>query len=254
MSSNSHIQNSSFSSFQSIISEMKTAETFNARLSVTKDLNKITNSSKLEEISKSEIINILSEWINNYREQITSGNSLTPDEEDIIINIVSLCDKCNLKVNVLKKSKIAKNLNKLGKVLNSSNKSKKPCENLVKKWRKDAENKEENLTNEVLNKKTNRDNNNNFLSSSETNNNNNIKNSINNNLINPNKKYEPNLILNNFLFLNNFCIKIYFFLFQKYIYKNNYLKIKIIIHINILKKKIIFLLFSFLHKHSLIFY
>ena len=236
MSSNSHIQNSSFSSFQSIISEMKTAETFNARLSVTKDLNKITNSSKLEEISKSEIINILSEWINNYREQITSGNSLTPDEEDIIINIVSLCDKCNLKVNVLKKSKIAKNLNKLGKVLNSSNKSKKPCENLVKKWRKDAENKEENLTNEVLNKKTNRDNNNN------------IKNSINNNLINPNKKYEPNLILNNFLFLNNFCIKIYFFLFQKYIYKNNYLKIKIIIHINILKKKLYFYFFhSFTH-------
>jgi hypothetical protein len=220
MSSNSHIQNSSFSSFQSIISEMKTAETFNARLSVTKDLNKITNNSKLEEISKSEIINILSEWINNYREQITSGNSLTPDEEDIIINIVSLCDKCNLKVNVLKKSKIAKNLNKLGKVLNSSNKSKKPCENLVKKWRKDAENKEENLTNEVLNKKTNRDNNNNFLSSSETNNNNNIKNSINNNLINPNKKYEPNLILNNFLFLNNFCIKIYFFYF-----KNIFIKI-----------------------------
>ena len=215
MSSNSYIQNSSFSSFQSIISEMKNAETFNDRLTVTKELNKISNQMKLEEISKSEIINILSDWINGYREQIQSGNSLTPDEEEIIINIVSLCDKCNLKVNILKNSKIAKNLNKLRKVLNSNNKSKKPCEELVKKWRKDVEEKEDNNVNEFLHKKTNRDNNNNFLSSSETNNNNNIKNSINNNLINPNKKYEPNLILNNFLFLNNFCIKIYFFFISK---------------------------------------
>jgi len=218
MSSNSYIQNSSFSSFQSIISEMKNAETFNDRLTVTKELNKISNQMKLEEISKSEIINILSDWINGYREQIQSGNSLTPDEEEIIINIVSLCDKCNLKVNILKNSKIAKNLNKLRKVLNMNNKSKKPCEELVKKWRKDVEEKEDNNVNEFLHKKTNRDNNNNFLSSSETNNNNNINNSINNNLINPNKKYEPNLILIKFFCIFVDIYKYFLISKKKYIY------------------------------------
>lgn len=110
--------------------------TINSRLQATKNLLDIKNEYLIEKFIQLKGLSILGSWLKEYKVSVKSGTELTRDEEFIVQNIIFLCDRMHLSINVLKESKIGKYINGLGKALGEDKKPKKFCENIVAKWRK----------------------------------------------------------------------------------------------------------------------
>ena len=146
-------------SLHSLINSMEKANTMSQRLQITKSLLTITEKSILDQLIPLKVIHTLSKWIHEYKEEKTKGMEIPPDEIKIIIDIVNLCHKIELKINDLRSTKIGKNINKLGKALSSNNPAKKCCEGIVLKWRKMIDEDDERIDNntELIGKKTTRD-------------------------------------------------------------------------------------------------
>lgn len=204
-------QISNLQSLRSLISSMENADTMSQRLHITESLLTITDKNILDQLIPLKVIHSLSKWIHEYKEEKIRGMEIPPDEIKIIIDIVNLCQRVELKKNDLKSTKIGKNINKLGKALNNNNQAKKYCEDIVSKWRKMIDEDDERIENNtgLMGKKTNRDKN--YVTSS--------KNISNVNYIS--KKY---VNVNFFkLILKKFFMHIYLLIINKY-FKNNFQK------------------------------
>ena len=198
-------------SLHSLISSMENADTMSQRLHITESLLTITDKSILDQLIPLKVIHSLSKWIHEYKEEKIRGMEIPPDEIKIIIDIVNLCQRVELKKNDLKSTKIGKNINKLGKALNNNNQAKKYCEDIVSKWRKMIDEDDERIENNtgLMGKKTSRDKN--YVTSS--------KNISNLNFHNISKKY---VNVNFFkLILKKFFMHIYLLIINKY-FKNNF--------------------------------
>ncbi len=204
-------QISNLQSLRSLISSMENADTMSQRLHITESLLTITDKNILDQLIPLKVIHSLSKWIHEYKEEKIRGMEIPPDEIKIIIDIVNLCQRVELKKNDLKSTKIGKNINKLGKALNNNNQAKKYCEDIVSKWRKMIDEDDERIENNtgLMGKKTSRDKN--YVTSS--------KNISNLNFHNISKKY---VNVNFFkLILKKFFMHIYLLIINKY-FKNNF--------------------------------
>ena len=159
---------STVTQLQSFIKKLPKCHTISSRLTATKNLLDIKNNELYQKFIELKGLLHLSNWLKEYKKSVASGTDLTRDEEFIVINIISLCEKIHLSINDLKISKIGKNINSLGKNLPEGN-VKKRCEEIVANWREMIEagnednieeNNEENKPKQFLKIKTQRNNHN----------------------------------------------------------------------------------------------
>ena len=159
---------STVTQLQSFIKKLPNCHTISSRLTATKNLLDIKNNELYQKFIELKGLLHLSNWLKEYKKSVASGTDLTRDEEFIVINIISLCEKIHLSINDLKISKIGKNINSLGKNLPEGN-VKKRCEEIVANWREMIEagnednieeNNEENKPKQFLKIKTQRNNHN----------------------------------------------------------------------------------------------
>lgn len=146
---------SSLPELQSFIKLLPKCETISSKLAATQNLLDIdiTEIDLYKQFIELKGLLIFSGWIKEYKNSVQKGTDLTKDEEVIVTNIVTLCDKMNLTISDLKNSKIGKNINSLAKLLSEDKIPKKPCSDIVAKWRFMIDANEENEKNEKENNK-----------------------------------------------------------------------------------------------------
>lgn len=227
----------SLPSLQSLVSQMKSSSSFSSRQNHVQSILTIKDPFLYDELINSKGIHILSKWIHDYKESVQGGGDISSEEEELIMDIIDICERCSLSINDLRDTKIGKNINKLGKLLRNETRAQKACEDIVNKWRKmiDSGNSESNRYNDnYVGKKTKRDYHNddeysNINSnksnhySNNSNNNNDNNNSSRNNLINSNNNNKNKMYVNIFIFLfiknnNNKKHKKVLLLFYNFIY------------------------------------
>lgn len=128
-------------SFLKTIQKLKTTK---SRLTASQNLLDMKKNELMDKFIELKGLSILGTWLKEYKSLILSGKNLQREEEFIVLNIIYLCDRMHLSINILKSSKIGKHINSLGKVLKEDLKAKKACEEIVEKWREMINTIEEN--------------------------------------------------------------------------------------------------------------
>lgn len=216
----------SLSSLQSLISQMKSSSSFTSRQNHIRSLLSITDSSLFSELIASKGIHILSKWIHDYKDACQGGGDLSKEEENLVIDIIRICDQCYLSISDLKDTKIGKNINKLGKELGPESRAKRECEEIVEKWRKMIDKANDDSNDNYVGRKTHREYNDDEYSRAINSNNKHTTNtnddSSRNNLINPNTNNKTKTYVYNFILLfiknNNNKHKQVLLLFYNYIF------------------------------------
>ena len=198
-------QITTLSSLQSLIAQMKSSSSFSSRQKHLKSLLNIRDTNLYDDFVRHQGLEVLGKWVNGYKEAFKTSSSILPEEEDLIINIVTICERCNLNEFYLRNTSIGKYINKLGKVLRHDSRAKRKCEEIVRYW-KNMTNHDNNaaINREVeenyIGKKSRRDVNdindsNDYNNHSNTNSNNDTYNYSNSN--NNNNTRNSNIINNN---------------------------------------------------------
>lgn len=216
----------SLSSLQSLISQMKSSSSFTSRQNHIRSLLSITDSSLFSELIASKGIHILSKWIHDYKDACQGGGDLSKEEENLVIDIIRICDQCYLSISDLKDTKIGKNINKLGKELGPESRAKRECEEIVEKWRRMIDKANDDSNDNYVGRKTHREYNDDEYSRAINTNNKHTTNtnddSSRNNLINSNTNNKTKTYVYNFILLfiknNNNKHKQVLLLFYNYIY------------------------------------
>ena len=197
----------SLSSLQSLISQMKSSSSFTSRQNHIRSLLSITDSSLFSELIASKGIHILSKWIHDYKDACQGGGDLSKEEENLVIDIIRICDQCYLSISDLKDTKIGKNINKLGKELGPESRAKRECEEIVEKWRKMIDKANDDSNDNYVGRKTHREYNDDEYSRAINSNNKHTTNtnddSSRNNLINSNTNNKTKTYVYNFILLFN---------------------------------------------------
>jgi hypothetical protein len=200
-------QITTLSSLQSLIAQMKSSSSFSSRQKHLKSLLNIRDTNLYDDFVRHQGLEVLGKWVNGYKEAFKTSSSILPEEEDLIINIVTICERCNLNEFYLRNTSIGKYINKLGKVLRHDSRAKRKCEEIVRYW-KNMTNHDNNaaINREVeenyIGKKSRRDVNdindsNDYNNHSNTNSNNDTYNYSNSNSNNNNNTRNSNIINNN---------------------------------------------------------
>ena len=128
-------QITTLSSLQSLIAQMKSSSSFSSRQKHLKSLLNIRDANLYEDFVHHQGLEVLGKWVNGYKEAFKASSSILPEEEDLIINIVTICERCNLNEFYLRNTSIGKYINKLGKVLRHDSRAKRKCEEIVRFWK-----------------------------------------------------------------------------------------------------------------------
>ena len=104
----------SLPSLQSLVSQMKSSSSFSSRQNHVQSILTIKDPFLYDELINSKGIHILSKWIHDYKESVQRGGDISSEEEELIMDIIDICERCSLSINDLRDTKIGKNINKLG--------------------------------------------------------------------------------------------------------------------------------------------
>ena len=100
----------SLPSLQSLVSQMKSSSSFSSRQNHVQSILTIKDPFLYDELINSKGIHILSKWIHDYKESVQGGGDISSEEEELIMDIIDICERCSLSINDLRDTKIGKNI------------------------------------------------------------------------------------------------------------------------------------------------